>query len=131
MKGYNIHADKGRQIACRKAINCVKSLSYEIKSVNDIIDLPMIGKGMQECIVEILETGRLRKAETLTSQVKNDVIELFSQIWGLGVRNAAQLYLKGMRSLEDLRRHEHLLNKTQRSGLKHLEIQRLKVPREE
>lgn len=86
---------------------------------------------MKKSIIEILNTGKLQKVENLTSHVKNETIDLFSQIWGMGIRKASLLYTKGMRTLEDLRRNEYLLNKTQRNGLAQIEMSKCRIPRQE
>jgi DNA polymerase lambda len=58
-----------------------------------------------------LQTGKLQKAEFLSGNEKNKVIELFSKVWGIGAQISANLYFKGMRSLDDLRKNQFLLTR--------------------
>lgn len=60
-----MYADKGREIACRRAINYIRDLNFQIKGPEDIFDVKMIGKSIKSAILEILETGGLKKAESL------------------------------------------------------------------
>ena len=51
--------------AYRKAISTIKSQTKQIETVHDVEDLPNIGQKIKAKIKEILETGKLRKAECL------------------------------------------------------------------
>lgn len=57
-----MYNDKGRGIACRRAINYIRELDFQIRGPEDIFDIKMIGKKMKQSIIEILDTGRLKKA---------------------------------------------------------------------
>lgn len=73
-----MYADKGREIACRRAITYIKDLNFQIKGPEDIFDVKMIGPKLKNAIIEILETGKLKRAETLTQVVRNPAINSFS-----------------------------------------------------
>lgn len=49
-----------------------------------------IGKQMAEKILEILESGHLRKLDHISESVS--VLEIFSNIWGAGVKTAQMWY---------------------------------------
>eukprot|EP01017_Pseudomicrothorax_dubius_P049589 TRINITY_DN923_c0_g5_i2.p1 TRINITY_DN923_c0_g5~~TRINITY_DN923_c0_g5_i2.p1 ORF type:complete len:447 (-),score=83.38 TRINITY_DN923_c0_g5_i2:796-2136(-) len=64
-KIYTNNKDKGRIIAYRRAISMIRSLQKKIESEKDVEELPTIGKKIKDKIKEILDTGKLRKAEVL------------------------------------------------------------------
>lgn len=65
-------------------------------------DMPTIGDKIKKKIVEIIQTGRLRKADHLCGLEKNKVIDQLSRVWGIGATTAMSLYLKGIKSIADL-----------------------------
>ncbi|XP_054437370.1 DNA polymerase lambda isoform X4 [Pteronotus mesoamericanus] len=90
--------------------------------------IPGIGKRMAEKIVEILESGHLRKLDYISDSVP--VLELFSNIWGAGTKTAQMWYHQGFRSLEDIRNKASLTTQ-QAIGLKHYDDFLERIPREE
>ncbi|XP_034717403.1 DNA polymerase lambda isoform X2 [Etheostoma cragini] len=90
--------------------------------------IPGIGKRMADKIDEIMESGHLRKLDHLGEAVP--VLELFTNIWGAGVKTAQLWYQQGFRTLEDIRTKAHLSN-TQKIGLKHYDDFLDRMPREE
>ncbi|XP_038570117.1 DNA polymerase lambda isoform X2 [Micropterus salmoides] len=90
--------------------------------------IPGIGKRMADKIDEIMESGHLRKLDHIGEAVP--VLELFSNIWGAGVKTAQLWYQQGFRTLEDIRTKAHLSN-TQKIGLKHYNDFLDRMPREE
>lgn len=53
------------RMAYRKAISTIRSLDRKVEKVEDVDNLPTIGKKIKEKIKEILLTGGLRKADAL------------------------------------------------------------------
>ncbi|XP_071895820.1 DNA polymerase lambda isoform X3 [Anas platyrhynchos] len=90
--------------------------------------IPGIGKRMAEKILEILESGHLRKLDHISESVP--VLELFSNIWGAGVKTAQMWYQQGFRTLDDIRTKASLTSQ-QAVGLKHYEDFLQRMPREE
>nr|XP_028586330.1 DNA polymerase lambda isoform X7 [Podarcis muralis] len=90
--------------------------------------IPGIGKQMAEKIVEILESGHLRKLDHISESVS--VLEVFSNIWGAGVKTAQMWYQQGFRTLDDIRTKASLTSQ-QAIGLKHYEDLLERMPREE
>ncbi|XP_016075539.1 PREDICTED: DNA polymerase lambda isoform X5 [Miniopterus natalensis] len=90
--------------------------------------IPGIGKRMAEKIVEILESGHLRKLDHISDNVP--VLELFSNIWGAGIKTAQMWYHQGFRSLEDISNQASLTTQ-QAIGLKHYDDFLERMPREE
>nr|XP_031538567.1 DNA polymerase lambda isoform X2 [Vicugna pacos] len=94
----------------------------------EAFSIPGIGKRMAEKIVEILESGHLRKLDHISESVP--VLELFSNIWGAGTKTAQMWYHQGFRSLEDIRTQASLTSQ-QAIGLKHYNDFLDRMPREE
>uniref|UniRef100_A0A8C0G3I4 DNA polymerase n=1 Tax=Chelonoidis abingdonii TaxID=106734 RepID=A0A8C0G3I4_CHEAB len=90
--------------------------------------IPGIGKRMAEKILEILESGHLRKLDHISESVA--VLEVFSNIWGAGVKRAQLWYQQGFRTLDDIRTKAPLTSQ-QAVGLKHYEDFLERMPREE
>ncbi|XP_038570116.1 DNA polymerase lambda isoform X1 [Micropterus salmoides] len=127
-KAYTHQGDKWRALGYSKAINALKSYHKPITSYQEACQIPGIGKRMADKIDEIMESGHLRKLDHIGEAVP--VLELFSNIWGAGVKTAQLWYQQGFRTLEDIRTKAHLSN-TQKIGLKHYNDFLDRMPREE
>ncbi|XP_071420091.1 DNA polymerase lambda isoform X3 [Pithys albifrons albifrons] len=127
-KAYSVQGDKWRALGYSKAINALKSYHKPITSYQEACKIPGIGKRMAEKIVEILESGHLRKLDHISESVP--VLELFSSIWGAGVKTAQIWYQQGFRTLDDIRTKATLTSQ-QAVGLKHYTDFLERMPREE
>ncbi|XP_071071793.1 DNA polymerase lambda isoform X2 [Dasypus novemcinctus] len=127
-KAYSVQGDKWRTLGYAKAINALKSFHKPVTSYQEACSIPGIGKRMAEKIVEILESGHLRKLDHISESVP--VLEVFSNIWGAGTKTAQMWYQQGFRSLEDIR-SQALLTPQQAIGLKHYDDFLERMPREE
>ncbi|XP_078079128.1 DNA polymerase lambda [Mustelus asterias] len=113
---YTHQGDKWRALGYAKAINALKSYQKPVSSFQEACKIPGIGKGMAEKIREILESGHLRRLDYISESVP--VLEIFSNIWGAGVKTAQMWYQQGFRTLDDIR-IKASLTKQQTIGLKH------------
>ncbi|XP_054221561.1 DNA polymerase lambda isoform X1 [Homo sapiens] len=127
-KAYSVQGDKWRALGYAKAINALKSFHKPVTSYQEACSIPGIGKRMAEKIIEILESGHLRKLDHISESVP--VLELFSNIWGAGTKTAQMWYQQGFRSLEDIRSQASLTTQ-QAIGLKHYSDFLERMPREE
>ncbi|XP_032464574.1 DNA polymerase lambda isoform X1 [Phocoena sinus] len=127
-KAYSVQGDKWRALGYAKAINALKSFHKPVTSYQEAFSISGIGKRMAEKIVEILESGHLRKLDHISESVP--VLELFSNIWGAGTKTAQMWYHQGFRSLEDIRNQASLTTQ-QAIGLKHYDDFLDRMPREE
>ncbi|XP_019063331.1 DNA polymerase lambda isoform X2 [Fukomys damarensis] len=98
------------------------------KQQEEACSIPGVGKRMAEKIMEILESGHLRKLDHISESVP--ILELFSNIWGAGTKTAWMWYHQGFRSLEDIRNLASLTGQ-QAVGLKHYSDFLERMPREE
>ncbi|NWI22582.1 DPOLL polymerase, partial [Sula dactylatra] len=127
-KAYSVQGDKWRALGYSKAINALKSYHKPVTSYQEACKIPGIGKRMAEKILEILESGHLRKLDHISESVP--VLELFSNIWGAGVKTAQMWYHQGFRTLDDIRTKATLTSQ-QAVGLKHYMDFLERMPREE
>ncbi|NXM87641.1 DPOLL polymerase, partial [Oenanthe oenanthe] len=127
-KAYSVQGDKWRALGYTKAINALKSYHKPVTSYQEACKIPGIGKRMAEKILEILESGHLRKLDHISESVP--VLELFSNIWGAGVKTAQMWYQQGFRTLDDIR-SKATLSSQQAVGLKHYTDFLERMPREE
>ncbi|XP_075279700.1 DNA polymerase lambda isoform X1 [Opisthocomus hoazin] len=127
-KAYSVQGDKWRALGYSKAINALKSYHKPVTSYQEACKIPGIGKRMAEKILEIIESGHLRKLDHISESVP--VLELFSNIWGAGVKTAQMWYQQGFRTLDDIRTKATLTSQ-QAVGLKHYTDFLERMPREE
>ncbi|NXL56094.1 DPOLL polymerase, partial [Chordeiles acutipennis] len=127
-KAYSVQGDKWRTLGYSKAINALKSYHKPVTSYQEACKIPGIGKRMAEKILEILESGHLRKLDHISESVP--VLELFSGIWGAGAKTAQMWYQQGFRTLDDIRTKATLTSQ-QAVGLKHYLDFLERMPREE
>nr|XP_020451914.1 DNA polymerase lambda [Monopterus albus] len=127
-KAYTHQGDKWRALSYSKSVNALKSYHKPITSYQEACQIPGIGKRMADKIVEIMESGHLRKLDHIGEAVP--VLELFTNIWGAGAKTAQLWYQQGFRTLEDIATKAHLSN-VQKIGLKHYEDFLDRMPREE
>ncbi|KAI5352454.1 hypothetical protein L3X38_005345 [Prunus dulcis] len=106
----------------------IEKLPFKIQSVDQVKDLPNIGKSMQDH--EIVTTGKLSKLEHFETDEKVRTIALFEEIWGVGPSTALKLYEKGHRTLDDLKNEDSLTN-SQKLGLRYYDDIKQRIPRHE
>lgn len=127
-KAYTHQGDKWRALSYSKAINALKSYQKPISSYEEACNIQGIGKRMAEKIIEIMESGHLRKIDHMGEAVP--VLELFTNIWGAGAKTAKLWYQQGYRTLEDIST-KATLNSQQKIGLKHYDDLLDRMPRDE
>ncbi|XP_069467737.1 DNA polymerase lambda isoform X2 [Ambystoma mexicanum] len=89
-KAYTVQGDRWRALGYTKAINALKSFHKPVTTYQEACTIRGIGKKMAEKIEEILESGHLRKIDHIDESV--GVMEIFSNIWGAGVKTAQMWY---------------------------------------
>ncbi|XP_029545231.1 DNA polymerase lambda [Salmo trutta] len=127
-KAYTHQGDRWRALGYSKAINALKSYHKPITSYEEACKIQGIGKKMADKVMEIMESGHLRKIDHFGEAVP--VLEMFTNIWGAGAKTAQLWYTQGFRTLEDIRTKANL-NHNQIIGLKHYDDFLDRMPREE
>ncbi|XP_052772608.1 DNA polymerase lambda-like [Mya arenaria] len=113
VKTYESTNDKWRAFGYQKAIQVLRKHPKPIKSFEEAMNLPSIGKRLAEKIWEIAESGELRKLKELRSSEELKVIETFQNVWGAGAHTARTWYQQGLRTLDDVREQGNLTHQQQ------------------
>ncbi|KAI9099329.1 hypothetical protein DFS34DRAFT_63804 [Phlyctochytrium arcticum] len=128
MQRHDSEGEHFRVLSYRKAIQTIKKFPTRITSGAEARKKFGIGGKIADKIDEILETGRLRKAEVVPEMLP--VLKLFQGIHGCGVNIARRWYAKGCRTLQDVREKVSLTH-DQKLSLEHYEDTQEKMPRAE
>jgi DNA polymerase beta len=142
VKYYKQENDTWRVRAYNNAIIALKKLPIsDIRNINQVKNVPNIGKQSLAKINEYLETGEIEKVQEvkklLVKETENDetisknrILGKFSSILGAGEKTAEKWWNSGMRSFEDLQKNKHLLTHQQKIGLKYYNDLQKRIPRE-
>ena len=121
-------------MAYNKAIKTIEKLDFKINYIKQVDKLKGIGTSILEKIHEFLLNGKINKVEEIKPLLNNksdkdEIIELFTNIWGVGDVKANDLYNKGYRTLEDIKKNINVLNRQQQIGFKYYHDLLNKIPR--
>ncbi|XP_068987253.1 DNA polymerase beta-like isoform X2 [Bombus flavifrons] len=117
--------------AYRKAASTLSTLSERVKSGQEARKLPGIGEKIAKKIDEFLNTGKLQKLEDINKDESNVAINLLTRVSGIGPTKAKELVDSGIKTLDDLKKHQEKLNHHQKIGLKYFEDFEKGIPRKE
>jgi len=112
MKIYAAQGDKGRYHAYRKASNFLQVFPKKIESEDDFQNIRNVGPKIGEKIKEILRTGKLKKTDLLTEDDKVKTIDLFTTVWGIGLKKANELYQKKIKDYSRSTKKSGFINQT-------------------
>ncbi|XP_018566003.1 DNA polymerase beta-like [Anoplophora glabripennis] len=127
----NVNRDIHKYSAYRKASSVLSNHPTRIKSGEEARKLKGIGEKIAKKIDEYLQTGKLRKLETIHNDSTSTAINLLTRVTGIGPAKAHSLVKEGITTLEDLRKHTDKLTHHQIIGLRYLEDFEKKIPRQE
>ncbi|EFN67190.1 DNA polymerase beta, partial [Camponotus floridanus] len=117
--------------AYRKAAGTLSALPERVKSGEEAKKLPGIGIKIAKKIDEFLQTGKLQKLEDIRKDENNIAISLLARVSGIGPAKAKELVDAGIKTLEDLKKHQNMLTHHQKLGLKYFDDFEKKIPRAE
>ena len=100
---YDLLGDNFREMVYRRCCGVLETHPTKIENINEIIQLPGVGKSLGDKISEILRTGSLDKLENFKNDPKLSALVDMGKIWGVGPKGAQNLYNLGYRSVKDLR----------------------------
>ncbi|KAF8498194.1 hypothetical protein F5888DRAFT_229651 [Russula emetica] len=124
--------DKWRVLGYTKAIAALRRCTERISSIGQARSLNGVGEKTALKIMEIIETGALRRVDAERTE---DVaaVQLFQGIYGVGQSTAYAWYFAGCRTLEDIeeRKGGIQLSSVQVLGLKYYDDINTRMPREE
>lgn len=118
--------------AYSKVIKEIEKLTL-ISTIDDLDNVPGIGKGIKKKLEEILETGKLQNAAPVIESIKDEKqIEELTSVMNIGPVKAKELFEKhNIRSVDELKERPDLLNDKQKLGLKYVEDFKKRIPRKE
>ena len=116
-----------RARAYKKAQESIMSINDDIISPEQLNGMPSIGPTIMEKLKEYEKTGTLRILE----REKNNPVNLLADVYGIGPKKAKELVDKGIKTIEQLRQNQNLLNDVQKTGLKYYEDILKRIPRTE
>lgn len=124
--------DKWRVLGYTKAIAALRRCKERISSLEQARSLNGVGEKTAQKIMEIIETGALRRVDAeRTEDVA--VVQLFQGIYGVGQTVAYTWYFAGLRTLDDVKQRKGgiELSSVQEIGLKYYDDINTRMPREE
>jgi NAD-dependent DNA ligase len=128
---HSIMLKKGeifRAKAYQKAQETILTYPNDIVSPDQLKGLPGIGSTIMEKLNEYINTGTL----TVIEKEKNNPLNIFTEIHGIGPKKANELINAGINNIEDLiQNQDKLLNETQKIGLKYYNDIQKRIPRNE
>ncbi|KAL8667425.1 MAG: hypothetical protein Q9202_000641 [Teloschistes flavicans] len=127
---YSRTQDHWRTIAYRKAISALKRQTHKITSKEEALTIPGIGTRLADKIEEIVFTDRLRRLENTNVDASDKALQLFLQIYGVGLAQASQWIQQGHRTLEDLT-SKATLTRNQKIGIDRFHDFAARIPRKE
>ena len=127
-------ADKYRKRAYENAADAIRRHDKLITSGTQAQrEIRGIGKSIGAKINEFIATGQLQFLENRPQDTiqKNQVLQLFEGIYGVGPVTAEQWYQRGLRTLEDLARIYHEMADAQKLGYYYYHQLKERIPRAE
>ncbi|GAA6043918.1 hypothetical protein JCM8097_004110 [Rhodosporidiobolus ruineniae] len=120
-----------RERGYRMAAGRLRNYPKEIKRHDQLTKLRGIGDKMATKILEIQQTGTLRRFSYVTPA--QAAAKVFSGAYGIGAALAEQLYQAGARTIDDLRNDpdKYGLLETAKIGLQYYEDLQERIPRDE
>lgn len=127
---YDRIDDHWRTIAYRKAVATLRKQTTKVTTKEEALQLPFIGDRLAEKIQEIVWTNKLRRLDNTLLDPSDQVLQLFMQIYGVGLSQASRWVNAGFKTLDDLRNNVKL-TENQKIGLAHFDDFRARIPRQE
>ncbi|RFU35963.1 hypothetical protein B7463_g303, partial [Scytalidium lignicola] len=127
---YSRINDTWRPRAYRMAIGTLRRQTTKIMTAEQAAKLPFVGERLALKIEEIAQTDRLRKLDNTKSDPSDKVLQLFLNIYGVGLSQASRWVEQGYKTLEDVKAHASL-SENQRMGIDRYDDLNTRIPREE
>lgn len=130
---YQRHNDEFRYKTYDNAAQQLRNHSHPIASGAQAQKIRGIGKSVATDIDQYLKTGKIKRLEDLRRKYpdRDKTIDLFNQVYGIGIKTALKLYEKGYRSIEDLAAHYTEFTPAQQWGIFYFYQIKERIPRSE
>ena len=116
-----------RAKAYRQASESIIIYEGDIVTVEDLKNIPKIGKTTLNKLSEYINTGKI----VMLDNERNDPINILTKVYGIGPKKAKEFVDKGITSIEDLKENTELLNNAMKIGLTYYEDIEKRIPRDE
>ena len=113
--------------AYQNAQETIMTYEKDIHTLDQIKDLPGIGKTIASKLEEYIQTGTLRILE----RERANPVNLLTKVYGIGPKKADELVKADIKTIADLRAHPEQLNDVQKIGLQYFEAIETRIPRQE
>ncbi|KIV79443.1 hypothetical protein PV11_07005 [Exophiala sideris] len=127
---YDAKGDHFRTTAFRKAIAALRKQKELIRTKQQALEIPQIGESIAAIIEEFVAKNRVQRLYAAEKDTRDQKLELFMGIYGVGCQTAMTFLAQGLRTLEDIRQKAQL-NPSQRVGLDHYDDFQQRIPRDE
>lgn len=127
---YDRKGDHWRMTAFRKAIGALKTQNELIRTKEQAMSLNAVGESIAGIIEEFVSKDRIRRLDEAQKDPRDQTLELFMGIYGVGAQTAASWFSQGHRTLKDIRRKVNL-TPCQLVGLDHYDDFQRRIPRDE
>ena len=127
---YERDQDHWRLTAYRRAIAALRKQDHKITTEEEAFAIPFIGQRLAAKIEEIVWTNKLRRLDNTHLDPNAEIIQKFTGIYGVGLKQATKWIDQGHRSFPDLLEKAHL-TKNQKIGIAHYEDFKKRIPRAE
>lgn len=127
---YDRTDDNWRTLAYRKAMTALRKQPVLITTANQAQSIRGIGSRLADKIEEIVTTDRLRRFDEIAEDPNDQILQLFTGIYDVGVQQAKLWISKGYQTLDDLRSRA-TLTPNQQIGLDHCDDFQQRIAREE
>ncbi len=107
-----------------------KIMIFDKKIINPKVQLKGM-KGIGNTIIEKIETFIKTGTLEILERERNNPINMFTKIYGIGPKKADEIVKQGIINIEQLNNNTHLLNDKQKIGLKYFEDINQRIPRKE
>ena len=127
---YERTSDHWRTIAYRKAIAALRKQRHKILTKKEAFTIAYIGERLAAKIEEIVWTDRLRRLDNTNLEPRDQTLQTYLRIYGVGYAQASTWIDQGHRTLEDLTNNA-CLTKNQLVGVQHYQDFLTRIPRNE
>lgn len=128
----NINKNKYKAIAYSKVLNQLYNYSGVINNYEDFIKNIDVGERIALKVKQLIDDGIIKYEEEIIKTNKNFKIQLeLKKIYGIGDAKIKELIENGVKSIKDLEKFKHLLNKKQLIGLQYYKELNERIPLEE
>ncbi|KAG9764438.1 DNA polymerase beta-like protein, partial [Aureobasidium melanogenum] len=127
---YDQTRDQWRSKSYRQAISALRKHPAKVTTKEEAMRVYGIGTSIAEKIEEIVRTSHLRKLDSTKMDERQQILNKFLKIYGVGLHAAERWASAGHRTLDDLLQKAELTD-NQRIGIAHYDDFNSRVPRAE